>query len=96
MYGYFFFEIYIKFPTFWYPKLLKRANRKQSKYYQKKKIENRVRQIKDFLPNERARPGKKSFFHLFPKILNIVLSTSTRSQNEGKYLYFMGMKYFLP
>ena len=89
MYGYFFFEIYIKFPTFWYPKLLKRANRKQSKYYQKKK-----RQIKDFLPNERARPGKKSFFHLFPKILNIVLSTSTRSQNDGKYLYFTRMKIF--
>ena len=39
---------------------------------------------------------KKSFFHLFPKILNIVVSTSTRSQNEGKYLYFMGMKIVLP
>ena len=48
-------------------------------------------------PPRRARPsGKKSFFHLFPKILNIVVSTSTRSQNEGKYLYFMGMKKYLP
>ena len=45
----------------------------------------------------RARPSeKKSFFHLFPKILTIVVSTSTWSQNEGKYLYFMGMKEFLP
>ena len=48
-------------------------------------------------PPKRARPsGEKSFFHLFPKILNIVVSTSTRSQNEGKYLYFMGMKIVLP
>ena len=39
--------------------------------------------------------GKKKIFHLFPKIL-IVVSTSTWSQNEGKYLYFMGMKEFLP
>ena len=36
------------------------------------------------------------FFHLFPKILTFVISTSTWSQNEGKYLYFMGMKEFLP
>ena len=44
----------------------------------------------------RARPsGKKSFFHLFPKILNIVLSTSTRSQNDGKYLYFTRLKIVL-
>ena len=42
--------------------------------------------------------GKKCFFffNLFPKILNIVESTSTWSQNEGKYLYFMGMKEYLP
>ena len=54
---FFFFEIYIKFPTFWYPKLLKRANRKQSKYYQKKKTSNQR------FPSERARPsGKKKFF----------------------------------
>ena len=42
---------------------------------------------------------KKNFesdFLPFPKILNIVVSTSTWSQNEGKYLYFMGMKEFLP
>ena len=39
---------------------------------------------------------KITFFHLFRKILNIVVSTSTWSQNEGKYLYFMGMKEFLP
>ena len=29
-------------------------------------------------------------------IITIVVSTSTWSQNEGKYLYFMGMKEFLP
>ena len=51
MYGNFFFEIYIKFPTFWYLKVYKRANRKRSKYYHKKK----KRQIKDFLPDRRAR-----------------------------------------
>ena len=51
--------------------------------------------ISDSLPDGRAR-RKKSFFHLFPKILTIVVSTSTWSQNEGKYLYFMGMKEFLP
>ena len=39
---------------------------------------------------------KRFFFHLFPKILNIVVSTSTCSHNEGKYLYFMGMKEYLP
>ena len=38
----------------------------------------------------------KFFFHLFPKILTIVVSTSTWSQNEGKHLYFVGMKEFLP
>ena len=44
----------------------------------------------------RACPSGKSFFNLFPKILNIVVSTSTWSQNEGKYLHFMGMKEILP
>ena len=44
----------------------------------------------------KKKTSNQSFFHLFPKILNIVVSTSTRSQNEGKYLYFMGMKEFLP
>ena len=62
MYGNFLFEIYIKFPTFWYPKHYKRANRKWSKYYHKKK-----RQIKDFLPNELARQGKKVFSIYFLK-----------------------------
>ena len=85
----FFIVFYIKLRTFPYIKLYITFNRKRSKYYHKKK-----RQIKDFLPDGRARP-KKSFFHLFPKILNIVVSTSTRSQNEGKYLYFMGMKIVL-
>ena len=67
-------------------------NRKRSKYYHKKKTSNQR-----FSPG-RARPSgkKKVFFHLFPKILNIVVSTSTWSQNEGKYLYFMGMKKYLP
>ena len=92
MYGNFIFEIYIKFPTFWYPKLYKRANRKRSKYYHKKKKTSNQR----FSPGRARRSGKKSFFHLFPKILDIVVSTSTRSQNEGKYLYFMGMKIVLP
>ena len=39
---------------------------------------------------------QKSFFHLFPKNLNIVLSTSTRSQNDGKYLYFTRLNIVLP
>ena len=87
----FFIVFYIKLRTFPYIKLYITFNRKWSKYYHKKKTSNQ-----SFSPG-RARPsGKKSFFHLFPKILNIVVSTSTRSQNEGKYLYFMGMKDFLP
>ena len=57
---------------------------------QKKKL-----RIRDFLLDGRA-CREKSLFHLFPKILNIVVSTSTWSQNEGKYLYFMGMKELLP
>ena len=65
-------------------------NKKRSKYYHKKKTLNQR-----FSPG-RARPSGKKFFHLFPKILNIVVSTSTWSQNEGKYLYFMGMKELLP
>ena len=60
-------------------------NRKRSKYYHKKKTSN-----------QRFSSEKKSFFHLFSKILTIVVSTSTWSQNEGKYLYFMAMKELLP
>ena len=86
----FFIVFYIKLQTFSYIKLYITLNRKRSKYYHKKKI-----RIGDSLPDGRAR-RKKSFFHLFPKILTIVVSTSTWSQNEGKYLYFMGMKEFLP
>ena len=86
----FFIVFYIKLRTFSYIKLYVTFNRKRSKYYHKKKnFES------DSLPDGRAR-RKKSFFHLFPKILTIVVSTSTWSQNEGKYLYFMGMKEFLP
>ena len=86
----FFMVFYIKLRTFSYIKLYITFNRKWSKYYHKKKF--RIR----FSPG-RARPsGKKKVFHLFPKILNIVVSNSTWSQNEGKYLYFMGMKEFLP
>ena len=81
----FFIAFYIKLRTFSYIKLYITFNRKQSKYYHKKKT-----------LNQRAPVRKKSFFHLFPKILNIVVSTSTWSQNEGKYLYFMGMKKYLP
>ena len=80
----FFIVFYIKLRTFSYIKLYITFNRKQSKYYHKNKTSN-----------QRFSP-QKSFFHLFPKILNIVVSTSTWSQNEGKYLYFMGMKEFLP
>ena len=86
----FFIVFYIKLRTFSYIKLYITFNRKWSKYYHKKKL-----RIRDSLPDRRARREKK-FFHLFPKILNIVVSTSTWSQNEGKYLYFMGMKEFLP
>ena len=88
----FFIVFYIKLRTLSCIKLYITFNRKRSKYYHKKK---KLR-IRDFLPDGRARWGKKSFFHLFPKILNIVVSTFTWSQNEGKYLYFMGMKEFLP
>ena len=86
----FFIVFYIKLRTFSYIKLYITFNRKRSKYYHKKKL-----RIRDSLLDGRAR-RKKSFFHLFPKILTIVVSTSTWSQNEGKYLYFMGMKEFLP
>ena len=87
----FFIVFYIKLRTFSYIKLYITFNRKRSKYYHKKKS-----RIRDSLPDGRARRKKKFFFHLFPKILTIVVSTSTWSQNEGKYLYFMGMKEFLP
>ena len=88
----FFIVFYIKLRTFSKIKLSITFNRKRSKYYHKKKTLNQR-----FSPG-RARPSekKKSFFHLFPKILTIVVSTSTWSQNEGKYLYFMEMKEFLP
>ena len=86
----FFIVFYIKLRTFSYIKLYITFNRKRSKYYHKKKL-----RIRDSLPDGRAR-RKNSFFNLFPKILTIVVSTSTWSQNEGKYLYFMGMKEFLP
>ena len=87
----FFIVFYIKLRTFPYIKLYITFNRKRSKYYHKKKTSNQR-----FSPGRARSYGKKSFFHLFPKILNIVVSTSTRSQNEGKYLYFMGMKIVLP
>ena len=87
----FFIVFYIKLRTFSYIKLYITFNRKRSKYYHKRKTLNQR-----FSPG-RARPSeKKSFFHLFPKNLTIVVSTSTWSQNEGKYLYFVGMKEFLP
>ena len=87
----FFIVFYIKLRTFSYIKLYITFNRKWSKYYHKTKTSNQR-----FSPG-RAHPSeKKVFFHLFPKILTIVVSTSTWSQNEGKYLYFMGMKEFLP
>ena len=85
----FFIVFYIQLRTFSYIKLYITFNRKRSKYYHKTKTSNQR-----FSPG-RAHPSeKKSFFHLFPKILTIVVSTSTWSQNEGKYLYFMGMKEF--
>ena len=89
----FFIVFYIKLRTFSYIKLYITFNRKRSKYYHKKKTSNQK-----FSPGRAAPVGKKkkSVFHLFPKILPIVVSTSTWSQNEGKYLYFMGMKEFLP
>ena len=87
----FFIVFYIKLRTFSYIKLYIMFNRKRSKYYHKNKTSNQR-----YSPR-RARPsGIKSFFHLFPKILNIVVSTSTWFQNEGEYLYFMGMKEFMP
>ena len=88
----FFIVFYIKLRTFSYIKLYITFNRKRSKYYHKKKknVESEI------LSRTGASVGKKRFFHLFPKILTIVVSTSTWSQNEGKYLYFMGMKEFLP
>ena len=87
----FFIVFYINLRTFSYIKLYVTFNRKWSKYYHKRKTSNQR-----FSPG-RARPSeKKSFFHLFLKILIIVVSTSTWSQNEGKYLYFVEMKEFLP
>ena len=87
----FFIVFYTKLRTFSYIELYITFNRKRSKYYHKRKTSNQR-----FSPGW-ARPSeKKVFFHLFPKILTIVVSTSTWSQNEGKYLYFMGMKEFLP
>ena len=87
----FFIVFYIKLRTFSYIKLYITFNRKRSKYYHKRKTSNQR-----FSPG-RARPSEKiSIFHLFPKILTIVVLTSTWSQNEGKYLYFVGMKEFLP
>ena len=91
----FFIVFYIKLRTFLYIKLYITFNRKGSKYYRKKKKKKNFES--EILSRTGAPVGeKKSFFHLFPKILNIVVSTSTWSQNEGKYLYFMRMKEFLP
>ena len=87
----FFIVFYIKLRTFSYIKFYITFNRKRSKYYHKKKNFESV-----ILSRMGGPVGKKVFFHLFPKILTIVVSTSTWSQNEGKYLYFMGMKEFLP
>ena len=81
---------YIKLRTFSYIKLYIAFNRKRSKYYHKKNFESEI------FSRTGAPVRKKKFFHLFPKILNIVVSTSTWSQNKSKYLYFMGMKEFLP
>ena len=86
----FFIVFYIKLRTFSNIKLYITFNRKRSKYYHKKKnFESEI-----LSPDGLARRKKQIFFHLFPKILTIVVSTSTWSQNEGKYLYFMGMKEF--
>ena len=88
----FFIVFYTKLRTFSYIELYITFNRKRSKYYHKRKTSNQ-----EILSRTGAPVGKKKvFFHLFPKILTIVVSTSTWSQNEGKYLYFMGMKEFLP
>ena len=82
---------YIKLRTFSYIKLYITFNKTWSKYYHKKKTSNQ-----EILSRTGVPVGKKKvFFHLFPKILTMVVSTSTWSQNEGKYLYFMGMKEFL-
>ena len=86
----FFIVFYIRLQASSYIKLYITFNRKRSKYYHKKNIESEI------LSRTGAPVGKKSFFNLFSKILTIVVSTSTWSQNEGKYLYFMGMKEFLP
>ena len=86
----FFIVFYIKLRTFSYIKLYITFNRKWSKYYHKKK------NFESEILSRTGAPVGKSFFHLFPKILTIVVSTSTWSQNEDKYLYFMGMKEFLP
>ena len=52
--------------------------------------------LRTVLCDGRACRKKNVFFHLFPKILTIVVSTSTWSQNEGRYLCCMGMKELLP
>ena len=85
----FFIVFYIKLLTFSYIKLYITFNRKRSKYYHKKNFESEI------FSRTGARQEKKVFFNLFPKILNIVVLTFTWSQNEDKYLYFMGMKEFL-
>ena len=86
-----FIVFYIKLRTLSYIKLYITFNKKQRNIITKKKTSNQI-----FSQTGAPVGGKKSFFHLFPKILNIAVSTSTWSQNEGKYLYFMGMKEFLP
>ena len=90
----FFIVFYIKLQTFSYIKLYITFNRKLSKYYHKKKKKKKKK--KNFESEIFSRGEIFFFFFLFPKILNIVVSTSTWSQNEDKYLYFMGMKEFLP
>ena len=62
MYGNFLFEIYIKFPTFWYLNFIKGLTENGVNIITKKK-----RQIKDFLPDGRARPEKKVFSIYFLK-----------------------------
>ena len=71
MYGtfFFFFEIYIKFPTFWYIQLYKRANRKLRKYCHKMTL-----QFPRFSPRRARPPGKKRFFHKFKKIFKNCLT----------------------
>ena len=87
----FFIVFYIKLRTFSYINFIYRSTENGVNIITKQKL-----RIRDSLPDGRTRRKKKVFFHLFPKILTIVISTSTWSQNEGKYLYFMGMKEFLP